>query len=328
MGKSTHDITRVTKEHRIRLAQNYALVNGEQNDNGQCEQNRVISNVKAYKLFNEGKSPLEVAAELNLPGLQVQQFYVEYWKLKQMHQLFNVYHEIQNSIRYFLKLVKLGKREGLTPEQIINLIQMADNIHKLKEKFQHLQSEVIDIAMRKSIGKEELKDLCNEVETTREKLSSADKAFKVKELSDICSQIQKIEDYLEKLKGGQSYQELEAVVRSEVGKTLSDNNKLLQNALISIVVALRNDPDKYLLIDRMELTPFTTNTIINYNSFLALRRPPYPQGDEQFVSGRVLEMAERVLKNLQKGIVDSIISTAAGLEKGSLYFGTYQTLSY
>jgi methyl-accepting chemotaxis protein len=294
MGKSSHDITPVTKEHRIRLAQNYALVNGEQNDNVQCEQDRVISNVKAYKLFNEGKSPLEVAAELNLPGPQVQQFYVEYWKLKQMHQLFNVYHEIQNSIRYFLKLVKLGKREGLTPEQIINLIQMADNIHKLKEKFQHLQSEVVDIAMRKSIGKEELKDLCNEVETTREKLNSADKAFKVKyeELSDICSQIRKIEDYLEKLKGGQSYQELEAVVRSEVGKTLSDNNKLLQNALISIVVALRNDPDKYLLIDRMELTPFTTNTIINYNSFLALRRPPYPQGDEQFVSGRVLEMAE------------------------------------
>jgi hypothetical protein len=99
MGKSSHDITPVTKEHRIRLAQNYAQVNGEQNDNVQCEQDRVISNVKAYKLFNEGKSPLEVAAELNLPGPQVQQFYVEYWKLKQMHQLFNVYHEIQNSIR-------------------------------------------------------------------------------------------------------------------------------------------------------------------------------------------------------------------------------------
>jgi hypothetical protein len=99
MGKSSHDITPVTKEHRIRLAQNYALVNGEQNDNVQCGQDRVISNVKAYKLFNEGKSPLEVAAELNLAGPQVQQFYVEYWKLKQMHQLFNVYHEIQNSIR-------------------------------------------------------------------------------------------------------------------------------------------------------------------------------------------------------------------------------------
>ena len=76
MGKSSHDITPVTKEHRIRLAQNYALANGEQSDVVQREQDRVIPNVKAYKLFDEGKSPLEVTAELNLPGPQVQQFYV------------------------------------------------------------------------------------------------------------------------------------------------------------------------------------------------------------------------------------------------------------
>jgi hypothetical protein len=35
------------------------------------------------------------------------------------------------------------------------------------------------------------------------------------------------------------------------------------------------------------------------------------------VNGRVLETAEEILYNLQKGIVDSTISTAAELEKGS-----------
>jgi hypothetical protein len=94
----------------------------------------------------------------------------------------------------------------------------------------------------------------------------------------------------------------------------------LQNALVSVIVALRNDPDRYLLIDRMELTPFTTNTIINYNSFLALRRSPYlQQENEQSVSQRVLKMAENILYNLQKGIVDSTIATAAGLEKDSSF---------
>jgi len=78
----------------------------------------------------------------------------------------------------------------------------------------------------------------------------------------------------------------------------------------------------------MELTHFTTTTIINYNSFLALRRPPIPQGDEQFLSGRVLDMAERILYNLQKGIVDNTISAAAGLESGSSYFATRQALPY
>ena len=78
MGKSSHDITPITKEHRTQLAQNYAVANGEQSDFVQHEQDKVIPNVKAYKLFNEGKNPLEVAGELNLPGPQVQQFYVEY----------------------------------------------------------------------------------------------------------------------------------------------------------------------------------------------------------------------------------------------------------
>jgi hypothetical protein len=95
-----------------------------------------------------------------------------------------------------------------------------------------------------------------------------------------------LQNYVEQFKNGQSYQELEAIVRSEIGKTLLDNKKLLQNALISVAVALRNDPDRYFLIDRMQLTPFTTNTIINYNSFLASRRPPIPQGNEQFAGGR------------------------------------------
>jgi hypothetical protein len=78
----------------------------------------------------------------------------------------------------------------------------------------------------------------------------------------------------------------------------------------------------------MQVTPFTTNTTINYNSFLGSRRPPHPQGDEQFAGGRVLEMAERVLNNLQKGIVDSTISIAAGLEDGSSYSAPYQALPY
>jgi hypothetical protein len=39
-------------------------------------------------------------------------------------------------------------------------------------------------------------------------------------------------------------------------------------------------------------------------------------------------IAERILGNLQKGIVDSTISTAAGLEKGSPYSATHQAMPY
>jgi transposase-like protein len=318
LGKSSHDIIPVTKEHRIRLAQNYTLANGEQSNVVQRKQDRAIPNVKAYKLFDEGKSPLEVTAELNLPGPQVRQFYVEYLDMKRMHKIVIIYQEIQDSIGYFLKLFRLGKEKSVTPEQIMKLIQMSDSIHKLQDKLQHLQSEVLDISTRKSEGQEELNDLHNEIINTKEKLDLVKKTFNIKygELKEACSQTQKLQNYVEQFIEGQDYQELESVVRNEVEKTLLDNKKLLQNALFSVLLALRNHPDRYFMVDRMELTPFTT-TIINYDSFLAIRRPSYPQRSEQF--GRVLELADRIFCNLQKGIVDSTISTAAELEEGSSY---------
>jgi hypothetical protein len=244
LGKSSHDITPVTKEHRIRLAQNYALANGDQDDVTQREQDRVIPNVKAYKLFEEGKSPLEVAAELNLPGPQVQQFYIEYLNMRQMHKLVTIYQESQNSMGYFLKLFRLGKQEGVTPEQVMKLIQMSDSIYKLQGKLQQLQSEVLDMSKRKSLGQEKLEDLHKEIDAAQEKLNMVNETFNVKyeELKEACSQAQKLQHYVEEFKEGQDYQELESIVRIEVGKSVSDNKELLQNALFSVLLALRNDP--------------------------------------------------------------------------------------
>jgi hypothetical protein len=305
MGKSSHDITPVTKGHRIRLAKNYVIGDGNECEVVQREQDRAIPNVKAYKLFNEGKSPLEVSAELNLTGPQVQQYYVEYWDLRKMYRLVAIYPEIQDRMGYFLKLFRLGKEKGVTPEQIMNLIQMAESIHMLEDKLQELQSELSDMSTRKIEGQEELNDLHNEIINTKEKLGTVEKTFNVKyeELKEACSQTQKLQNYVEQFIEGQDYQELESIVRREVGKTLMDNKKLLQNALFSVLLALRNHPDRYFMIDRMELIPFTT-TIMNYDSFLALRRPSYPQRSEQLISERVLELAERIFCNLQKCIVD------------------------
>jgi predicted nuclease with TOPRIM domain len=226
-----------------------------------------------------------------------------------MHRLVAIYPEIQDSMGYFLKLFRLGKQEGLTPEQVIGLIQLSDSIHKLQDKLQHLQSEVLDISKSKTVAKDELKGLHNEIEAAQEKLNLVNKTFEVKyeELKEACSQAQKLQDYIERFKNSQEYEELKSTVRSEVEKTLLDNKKLLQNALFSILLALRNQPDRYYIVDSMELTHFTT-AIINYNS-LALKRPR----NEQLFTKRILEMAEKILYNLQKSIVDSTISAAAGL---------------
>jgi hypothetical protein len=324
VGKSSRDITIVLREHVIQQGQTTMDDKGKDGS----AQDYLLPNVKAYKLFDEGKSPLVVATELNLSGSQAQRFYIEYWNLRRMYKLVTIYQEIQNSMEYYLKLFRLGKQEDLTPEQIMKLVQMADSIHELQDRLRDLQGEVLDISRQKSVGLERLKDLHDELEAAQEKLNLVNKTFEVKyeELKEVCSQAQKLQNYVEQFRDNQDYQELESVVRSEVEKTISDNKRLLQSALFSVLLALRNDQDRYFIVDKMELTPFTATTIINCNSFSRSRQ--LSRLHEQFVSGRVLETAEKILCSLQKVIVDNTISTAAGLEEGSSYPAAYQALPY
>jgi hypothetical protein len=51
------------------------------------DDNKKSSNEKAtqaYKLFSEGKKPVQVAIELNLREGQVNKFFREFWKLKNL----------------------------------------------------------------------------------------------------------------------------------------------------------------------------------------------------------------------------------------------------
>ena len=59
--------------------------------NNQEQEQYLSLSTQAYKLFSEGKTPLEVAIVLNLRQSEATEYYKEYWKLKQLHSLNMVY---------------------------------------------------------------------------------------------------------------------------------------------------------------------------------------------------------------------------------------------
>jgi hypothetical protein len=182
---------------------------------------------------------------LKLTAQQAQQFNTEYWKLKQMDHLFMIYQEVKNNLGYFLKLFRLGKKEGLTPENIINLLNMADNIQDLNEQFQFHLSNVKEMDLRKNRCKEQLEDLEYRTIIAKEQLYDTERACKQKfdELSVICTQVRMPEYQIERFKNSESYQAIEQITRDRVNELLADNKKLLEYALVSIIDALRDNPD-------------------------------------------------------------------------------------
>ena len=324
--KTIREITRITKKSSRDIIA--VLRNSEHN--GKAEENKnnhgnniptpkietgdteydLPPNIKAYKLFSKGKSLVEVTIELKLTAHQAQQFNTEYWKLMQMHQLFMIYQEVKNNLGYFLKLFRLGKKEGLTPENIISFLNRADNAQDLSEQFQSHLKEVKALELRKNRSEEQLEDLENRTISAQKQLSVTERACKQKfdELSGICTQAGMIEYQIEQFKNGQSYQAIEQTAKDKINELLNDNKRLIDYALVSVIEALQNDPDRYLLIDKIPTT---------YNSLGSIQSIWY-EGDYQFVKQKVLKLSNTILHKLQKGIVDSTLTT--GLEKGNLNF--------
>src|SRR4051812_27065856 len=104
-GKNTREIA---KELRMSLRDiGFILKKGQVNhgiatimDNGNNSSNNNNNNkpasekaTPAYKLFSQGKKPLEVAIELGLREKQVNNLFREFWKLKRQYRLYQIYPE-------------------------------------------------------------------------------------------------------------------------------------------------------------------------------------------------------------------------------------------
>jgi hypothetical protein len=58
---------------------------------------------QAYKLFSEGKKPFELAIELGIRKAQVNKFFREFWKLKNLNELYEIYPQIRHYLSSYTK---------------------------------------------------------------------------------------------------------------------------------------------------------------------------------------------------------------------------------
>ena len=80
----------------------------QQLGNGSSQSNQ--KSTQAYKLFSEGKKPVEVAIQLSLSEKEATRYYTEYWKLKRLYNLYQIYQESKGNLSYILKLCSVSKK--------------------------------------------------------------------------------------------------------------------------------------------------------------------------------------------------------------------------
>jgi hypothetical protein len=98
----------------------------------------------AFKMFSEGKSPIEVAIALDLAGDRVRAIYREYWELTGRYNLAQIYDEARYDLRGLLRLHKIVNDLGMDEKEIIKVLELAkhNELERLQWKVEYLRNEV------------------------------------------------------------------------------------------------------------------------------------------------------------------------------------------
>jgi hypothetical protein len=93
---------------------------------------------QAFKLFSEGKSPIEVAITLDLEAGRVRAIYYDYWELKGMYKVVQIYD------LGLIRLHKMVKDLGMNEHDIMNVLHIAkhNELQNLQWKVEYLRYEV------------------------------------------------------------------------------------------------------------------------------------------------------------------------------------------
>jgi hypothetical protein len=188
-GKACHRLVLIAQEARISfsdiaviLKKKEAAVNDDGNGRGNGNGTEIVANqqlqndnnkspnektTQAYKLFSECKKPFEVAIELGMREAQVNKFFREFWKLKRLNQLYEVYPKIRHCLPSFLKLHKALKKSGLNPgnvEWFANAVETeAIKIPEIQKQYAKVKDELEDIDYKKTMAKHQLDNMNNHI---------------------------------------------------------------------------------------------------------------------------------------------------------------------
>jgi hypothetical protein len=139
---------------------------------------------QALFLLSCGKKPIEVAIELDLPSIEVENMQQEYWVLNQLDELALIYHEIKSHLTLFLRLFHIMKRNRLINEKDIQnaLRYAADDLPSLEDRIYKLTNYVMDLESKKRVLKDtitlwnaQLSDLGREIDFKNQQLKRMSK---------------------------------------------------------------------------------------------------------------------------------------------------------
>ena len=301
------------------------LKDEEQDDaeKNQEQQQHLSLSAQAYKLFSEGKTPLEVAIALNLRESEATKFYKEYWKLKQLHNLTLIYEETKGDIDPFLKLYRLSKAKGMSVKKVVDILAIAnDDLPAIEERIKRLRNEISALQFRKHTLEGNMYQLKNQVASTTKLLNSFRMSCKRerRDIEKLYNEKTRIENLVTHFKNNnEEYLKIKHAAYEEVKSVLIDGKILLKFATFSVIESLRSNPELYNFV----IHDNSNNTTIiygsNYPSLMFSGRQQQQQ--QSFIDSYpalILEETEKLYNQIITELTNRVMVAAAGTNNNDI----------
>ena len=284
----------------------------ENNSNNHQPQKLSVAS-QAYRLFSEGKTPLDAAIELNLKESEVTKYYREHWRLKQLNNLNLIYENIRDDILPIIRLYRRIKVSGINVEEVVNLIKIANyDLPVIEKNYQRIKGEVNSLELRKSKEYRSLQNLEGQISVANRMLKSLSiscqqEAAKINQLQWKIIRLKRVVKLFKN--NNEEYLNIKKTVEQEVTRLLLDGKELLRLAFYSLMELIRKDPDKYSSLIYYNSASSSSN-VIPYSPNTYGQQLQYPSYDSFFDAYKtmLLHEAEKIYKKLLKEWTNGIIS--------------------
>jgi len=134
----------------------------------ESEEPEVEPTPKAYRLFSEGKTPLEVAITLGLNADEVEEIYEGYWRLKGLYELYDLYSKLQDEVWAYLALYNRMRDEGMNPDEFVSALKDIQELKKVRSEVEDAKSEYVKILSEIEAAKREKEKILVELRFTKD----------------------------------------------------------------------------------------------------------------------------------------------------------------
>ena len=137
---SFRDISKIIKSYERKIT--LEAKRKENNQSNQKPAKKLSLSSQAFKLLSDGKTPVQVAVDLNIDYPKIRKHWLEYIRLKNMTKLYNIYIENEFHLDYLFRIYYFMLRNKIPIKDCENVLRVAHEIAKMYQIRSNLKTEI------------------------------------------------------------------------------------------------------------------------------------------------------------------------------------------